>query len=213
LKSRPPALATWLFESLTRREHREALAGDLLEEYNQRQSETWYWRQVLAAVVANFRTELRSRWVSVVFALVVCGVFPWAQLFLNKEFQSLHRNTTEVARFTSDWHSNYFSVSECDSNRGAEYLCFGCQLFSPSPFSDRFVLRHPDSRVGQRGGYDLASATVVPPIFLLRGLATAVVLQSCCFDVGGVWTLKASWRFTSRTLNSVYLRTMIGATG
>jgi hypothetical protein len=88
LKSRPPALATWLFESLTRREHREALAGDLLEEYNRRRSDTWYWRQVLAAVVANFRTELRSRRVSVVFALVVCGVIPWTQLFLNKGFQS-----------------------------------------------------------------------------------------------------------------------------
>jgi hypothetical protein len=70
-----------------RREHREALAGDLLEEYSRR-SDSWYWRQVLAAIAADFRTTLRSPWVCVVFALVVCGAFPWKQLFLNGRFQS-----------------------------------------------------------------------------------------------------------------------------
>jgi hypothetical protein len=88
LKSRPPALAAWLFEHLTRREHREALAGDLVEEYNRRQSAMWYWRQVGAAVAVDFSTEFRSRWVSVVFALLVCGSIPWKQLFLNARFQS-----------------------------------------------------------------------------------------------------------------------------
>ena len=81
-------LAAWLFEHLTRREHHEALAGDLLEEYSRRQSDAWYWRQVFAAIAANFSTELRSRWVSVVFALVVCGTVPWNQLFHNARFQS-----------------------------------------------------------------------------------------------------------------------------
>jgi hypothetical protein len=86
--SRPPVLATWLFEHLTRREHHEALAGDLLEGYSRRRSDRWYWRQVLAAITADFCTELRSRWASVVFALVVCGTIPWKQLFLNAGFQS-----------------------------------------------------------------------------------------------------------------------------
>lgn len=85
--SKPPVLAVWLFQHLTRREHREALAGDLLEEYSRR-SDSWYWRQVLAAIAADFRTALRSRWVCVVLALVVCGAFPWKQLFLNERFQS-----------------------------------------------------------------------------------------------------------------------------
>jgi hypothetical protein len=86
--SRPPALATWLFEHLTRREHHEALAGDLLEKYSRRQSDTWYWRQVLAAIAADFCTEFHLHWVSVVFALAVCGAIPWKQLFLNAGFQS-----------------------------------------------------------------------------------------------------------------------------
>jgi hypothetical protein len=89
LKSpRPPVLAAWLFEHLTQREHREALAGDLLEEYIRRRSDTWYWRQVVAAIVADFSAELRVRWVSVVFALAVSGTIPWNQLFHNARFQS-----------------------------------------------------------------------------------------------------------------------------
>jgi hypothetical protein len=76
-----------MFEHLTRRDHREALAGDLLEEYSRR-SDSWYWRQVLAAIAADFRTTFRSRWVGVAIALIVCGAFPWNQLFLNQRFQS-----------------------------------------------------------------------------------------------------------------------------
>jgi len=86
--SRPPVLATWLFEHLTRREHRDALYGDLFEKYGRRRSDTWYWRQVLAAIAADFSTEFRSRWLSVVFAVVVCGMIPWKPLFLNTTFQS-----------------------------------------------------------------------------------------------------------------------------
>ena len=81
-------LAAWLVEHLTRREHREALAGDLLEEYNRLRSDAWYWRQVLAAVMAGFSTEVRTRWVSVVFSLVVSSAVPWSQLFHNARFQS-----------------------------------------------------------------------------------------------------------------------------
>jgi hypothetical protein len=86
--SRPPVSATWLFERLTRCDHREALAGDLLEEYGRRRSAAWYWRQVLAAIASDFFTEFRSCWVSIVFAFLVCGSIPWKQLFLNPTFQS-----------------------------------------------------------------------------------------------------------------------------
>jgi len=46
-------LAAWLFEHLTQHEHREALAGDLLEEYIRRRSDMWYWRHVVAAILAD----------------------------------------------------------------------------------------------------------------------------------------------------------------
>jgi hypothetical protein len=86
--SRPPGLATWLFNHLARREHHEALAGDLMEEYGRRQSDIWYWRQVLVAIATDLATELRFRWGSFAFALLICGTIPWKQLFLNARFQS-----------------------------------------------------------------------------------------------------------------------------
>jgi hypothetical protein len=86
--SRPPRLATWLFERLTQKESREALAGDLWEECSRGRSDTWYWRQVLVAIMATFFAELRGRWIVVTFALVVSGIVPWNQLFHNFRFQS-----------------------------------------------------------------------------------------------------------------------------
>jgi hypothetical protein len=58
--SRPPASATWLLERIVPGEKNEALAGDLLEEFNRRGSAAWYWRQVLGAILAGFSKELRA---------------------------------------------------------------------------------------------------------------------------------------------------------
>ena len=44
-----PAVATWLVERFC---GEPAIAGDLIEEYQERQSRLWYWRQVLIAVTA-----------------------------------------------------------------------------------------------------------------------------------------------------------------
>src|ERR1700688_3040243 len=57
--SRPPVLAAWLFEYLTQHEHHEALAQDLLEEYIRRRSDMWYWRQGVAAILADFSGHRR----------------------------------------------------------------------------------------------------------------------------------------------------------
>jgi hypothetical protein len=46
----PPRVATWLLQHLGPRYHRESLAGDLFEEYQQGRSRAWYWRQVIVAV-------------------------------------------------------------------------------------------------------------------------------------------------------------------
>ena len=58
----PPALATWLLQRVVPGKNKEALAGDLLEEFHRRGSVAWYWRQVLGAMFAGFSKQLRSGW-------------------------------------------------------------------------------------------------------------------------------------------------------
>jgi hypothetical protein len=64
----PPRLAVALLERLAPRN--EALAGDLAEEFRLGRSRTWYWRQVLAAVAAEFTSGVRAQPVLVARALV-----------------------------------------------------------------------------------------------------------------------------------------------
>jgi hypothetical protein len=49
----PPHIATWLLRRFSAGPHAEAIAGDLLEQYQSIRSPFWYWRQVLSAVVAD----------------------------------------------------------------------------------------------------------------------------------------------------------------
>jgi hypothetical protein len=62
---KPPALATWMLEHLLWGGRNEALAGDLLEEFQRRRSVAWYWRQVFGAILASFSNEVRADWVMV----------------------------------------------------------------------------------------------------------------------------------------------------
>jgi signal peptidase I len=54
-RTRPPIVATWLLERLGDKYRRDALTGDLLEEYQRGRSNAWYWRQVLCALIASGR--------------------------------------------------------------------------------------------------------------------------------------------------------------
>lgn len=49
--ARPPALATWLLEHFRSGSENDYIAGDLMEAYERGRSRTWYWKEVLAAVV------------------------------------------------------------------------------------------------------------------------------------------------------------------
>jgi hypothetical protein len=71
--SRPPALATWLVEHLSRGGKNEALAGDLLEQFSQGRSVAWYWRQALIAIALNFVSKWRI--------LALAGAFTTAWAF------------------------------------------------------------------------------------------------------------------------------------
>jgi hypothetical protein len=69
--SKPPVLATWLLEHVRFSNTGEALAGDLLEDFHKRRSVAWYWRQVFAAILVGFVSEVRHHWVLAIRAVVI----------------------------------------------------------------------------------------------------------------------------------------------
>ena len=70
--SNPPVLATWLL-GLTDSTawKKDAVAGDLFEEYQRRRAPGWYWCQVWIVVAFAVVKDLRHHWVLAFRALVV----------------------------------------------------------------------------------------------------------------------------------------------
>src|ERR1700761_8706539 len=66
----PPAAANWLLRHLTLGEANEALAGDLLEEFQDGRSVGWYWSQVLVAVALSWLRESFARTSVLAFAIL-----------------------------------------------------------------------------------------------------------------------------------------------
>jgi len=77
MKVIPPAMAAWMLKHLVLGHRNEALEGDLLEELQRRRSASWYWRQVIGAIL-DCSNVMRAGWVTVcavLFAAVwVCGL-------------------------------------------------------------------------------------------------------------------------------------------
>ncbi len=60
---RAPVVATWLVDRFC---GETAIAGDLIEEYQARQSPAWYWKEALIAIVACSSSRIRDhKWLAV----------------------------------------------------------------------------------------------------------------------------------------------------
>jgi hypothetical protein len=82
--TQPPALALWLLLHLRRDPDREALAGDLIEQYAGRRSPRWFWKQVALAILTGLRSELAvctrdAGFAAAGTALIWC--IPWRWIF------------------------------------------------------------------------------------------------------------------------------------
>ena len=55
-RSRPPMLATRLLERLA--SNRTAVIGDLIEQYRQGRSTSWYWRQVILSIAVTAAKDI-----------------------------------------------------------------------------------------------------------------------------------------------------------
>jgi hypothetical protein len=86
----PPAIATWLLTRLGSGPQRNALAGDLSEQYQQGRSRTWYWSQVLRAIAIGAIHDLGDHLLFVLRALalwyVLSLIAAWATASLHQFF-------------------------------------------------------------------------------------------------------------------------------
>lgn len=91
--STPPALAAWLLEHMLFGGRNDALAGDLLEEFQRRGSTEWYWRQVLGAILASVAGQLRSDWKSLTLDAVLIWIWTYYSLsflqFIRERFWAM----------------------------------------------------------------------------------------------------------------------------
>lgn len=84
---KPPPLALWILSRLLRGARRDALIGDLCEEYQHGRTRLWYWRQALCAVAADVREHPPRRTGLdalrlLLIASVIAGSGLWPLLFV-----------------------------------------------------------------------------------------------------------------------------------
>jgi hypothetical protein len=90
----PPRVATWLLRRFSDGPHAEAIAGDLLEQYQSVRSPFWYWRQVLSAVIADMAGSVMANKARTLGALVAGWIAYFALSFpANAVVRSLRRPT------------------------------------------------------------------------------------------------------------------------
>jgi hypothetical protein len=83
-RSHPPALAVWLLRRLYPERNREAITGDLLERFRDGRSDSWFWRQVLVAILVGSSSQSRLRWTEICLAVAgttLIWCVPWGRIF------------------------------------------------------------------------------------------------------------------------------------
>jgi hypothetical protein len=96
-QSKPPTLANWMLRHLVLGNQNEALEGDLLEEFQRRRSDGWYWRQALAAIL-GFSNLLRIGWV-----MVWTAAFAVAWIYGYNAVASLTHHSLLEMVFSTKW--------------------------------------------------------------------------------------------------------------
>ena len=77
---RPPLIATWLLRHFADPYRRDALLGDLHEEYERGRSTAWYWRQVSVAVLAGMISGARRKSTDIAKLLLWWALLFWVSL-------------------------------------------------------------------------------------------------------------------------------------
>src|SRR5262245_58613319 len=75
--SRPPRFATWLLRRLSPELRRDSLIGDLIEQYQRRRSPSWYWRQVLTAILGGAAGDIGDHKLLALRSIALCPLLMW----------------------------------------------------------------------------------------------------------------------------------------
>jgi len=86
----PPRLARWILEHLTTDEQKDALSGDLLEEFRSGRSSGWYWRQVATAVIVSMTRMLRINWFALAFSALWVLPLPALEIYVLRAMRLTH---------------------------------------------------------------------------------------------------------------------------
>lgn len=96
-RQQPPKLAVRMFSFFVPFHVRETLLGDLLEKFQEVQSPTWFWREVVTAILLSLTGLFRPRLSAVIFA--IAGTVSeqlwfrsqcWKAVWQSSMFQSLY---------------------------------------------------------------------------------------------------------------------------
>jgi hypothetical protein len=87
-ESSPPGLALWLLRHTCPGEHKEALAGDLVERFREGQTRSWFWKQVFIASTVSVVGSIRRRWP--LFCYAIAGTIAMGFEPLRQVSASLH---------------------------------------------------------------------------------------------------------------------------
>jgi hypothetical protein len=69
-----PRLAMWLLKHACPGSDREALTGDVVEEFCTGRSPAWLWKQVLVAIAITVPTRIRRNWPLISYALAGAAI-------------------------------------------------------------------------------------------------------------------------------------------
>lgn len=96
-RRQPPKLAVRMFSCFVPIHVREALLGDLLEKFQEVPSPTWFWWEVVAAILLSLMGLFRPRMSAVIFAVVGTASEQlwfrsqwWKTVWESSTFQSLY---------------------------------------------------------------------------------------------------------------------------
>lgn len=95
-----PSIARWLLQHFGSSPNNDAIMGDLAEQYRLGHSRTWYWRQVLVAILSSLINEFRENKLLTVRALLI----GWTLLlFFPASFNFLLRDVLFALESWSRW--------------------------------------------------------------------------------------------------------------